>query len=790
MTHYQQSDSLSLAADSPLSGTGSFTPESAASDTDYAGWQWETILATVLGVAVPDRSALSGQEWLTITHDGATVPGAHQIWTAAWDTTPTSGAGSIAVYLNPALYTVGGAWNQFEQAPATALSGVPAGSYGTLQVQPSTFNAAGLALADVTDWFGSAAEELSGLARDASAPGSGISGSSAQVVAETFAKLATITLSLHDQMSSPVAYSNAIEQAGDAAARFLSNLWSAYSGWTAQPAYSPLGALVQLLEAIAEPGTGGQAVIADPQDTSYGDLTTDQAWATVEQQAKDLWLSLLTDGTAGFGGLDPLGHAALGGLVSQYDSAINALAPVVGPATPAVQRRTVGPGEATGGRGGPGGVGSHAGGTGPVDGGPNGTGGGANSGLFNVAAGPAVTGPAGGSPAGTGGSSDAPLFFAAGAAVGGGTAGSGPVAGGSTDGSSLATGAAGAGDPTDAPAAASLGSAGLGSAGLGSAALGSGSESANAPLAESAADTENLTVNSASLGALTSAATGAATGADGGAAAGAVTTGQPASELLSGAASSADGPVALSGAIGATGDTAAEDEVASLALAASTAFTGTIGKTGETPATSDRAAKTSTRKRAALAVLAIRQAPDAGSALGRSPDGSVLAQSAVPTLPGGPPSVRSGPVNTQLAPGGGTDGGASAGGLSGVPGGSTSPVSPAGSPASQSMTTSTTNPAGLLGNEGTGSLADGRMMPPGGLGGLGSQDRERQRVAYLPEEEEYWGTDPGAAPHISIGAPYGARPRLPDSTGRPEHIPGIGAIGNPAAEPDSRSDRR
>jgi hypothetical protein len=740
----KQSDSLSLATNVPLSGAGSYTPESAAGNADYTGWQWETILATVLGIPIPDRGALSGQPWLVVEHGGSTLPGAHQIWTASWDTKPTSGSGAISVYLDPSLYTVGGPWDQFQEAPAAALSGVPEGNYETLPMRPSSFQAIGLALASATNWFGATAQEFSDLALGTSSSGSDLAGSAQQVIADLFGRLGTITLSLHDQMSSPVAYSAAIEQAGEAATQFLANLWSAYSGWAQQSAHSPLGALVQLLTAIAEPGADGAYVIADPQDTPYGDLTTDQAWTTVEQQAKNLWLSLLTGETDGFAGLDPLGHAALSGLVSQYDSAISTLVPVAGPATPTIPPKQVGPGGAGGGGNNPPG---NAGG-----GGNNHPGGAGGPGLTQS---DMVTSGGGGGGGGGAGPGDVPpavivgmannsLLYGAGGPAGGGSSAGGPPGGGVTglSGTDTATGSGGSADAgTAAPPVA---------------------------FTESLVAGAPPPVGTPPVGTPPAGTPGAGTEA----------------ADLSTTANTSGGPAALSGAIGAVADDTTQSQSALSAIAESTAFTGTIGKTNEKAdgrTKSDDPAAHRKRKRAAASLMAPRQAPDAGSSLGRSPDGSVLEQSTVPTLTSGPPPVRSGPVNTQLVPSSSANGAAPPGAPAGAPASSASAARPAASlptgnpsPDGQSMANAVANPGG----EATTGTANGPMMMPPRMpgGGLGGQDAERQRLAYLPEDEEYWGTGP-ALPYNSIGSPHGPHPHLPDPIEAEEAIRTIGVIG-------------
>ena len=163
MVHYQQTDTLSLDTAVAVSGTGGASaPEQAAGDTDYAGWSWETILATVLNVQVADRSEVTGQPWLTIAQDGQSVPGAHLIWTANWSAKPKSGATSLSVYLDPGLYLGGGAWDRFVNAPSQALSG-PAGG---LPLAPPTFQAAQRALASVTTGIGKVSTNLGQLRHD------------------------------------------------------------------------------------------------------------------------------------------------------------------------------------------------------------------------------------------------------------------------------------------------------------------------------------------------------------------------------------------------------------------------------------------------------------------------------------------------------------------------------------------------------------------------------------------------------------------------------------------------
>jgi hypothetical protein len=344
MPHYQQSDSLSTTTDVPLSGTGTSTPEAPAGNDEYSAWQWEAVLATVLDIPIPDRSEVTGQSWLTIGHDGQGNPGSHLIWTAGWNASQNSGATSIQVYLNPALYTAGGAWDRFLNTPPQALSGVPSREYAGLPLVPPSFDAASFVMDSATNFWDSAAQQLALMHQDAiSGSFVGFQGNLAGVVGDLLGHLRTVAVQLHEQLTQPVRYSDSIETAGGSAVTFLNDLLSARSSWTQLVEHSPLGAVVTVLEQIATKDANGAFVIPDPQNTPYGDLTIDASWAVVEQHARNLWMGTLTGGTAGFTGLDLLGRTALSKMVNQFAVTTSALVPVVGPAPPSLQPNPVNP---------------------------------------------------------------------------------------------------------------------------------------------------------------------------------------------------------------------------------------------------------------------------------------------------------------------------------------------------------------------------------------------------------------------------------------------------------------
>jgi hypothetical protein len=339
---YQQHDSLSTITDVPFSGTGTSTPEAAAGNADYSAWQWEPVLATVLSIPIPDRSEVTGQPWLTVGHDGQGGPGSHLIWTAGWNAGQNSGATSIDVYLSPALYTAGGAWDRFANSPPQALSGVPSRQYAGLPLVPPSFDGASIVMASATNFWQSAAQQFRAMHDDATSGHIvGFQGNLARVVGELLDHLRTVTVRLHQQMTEPVRYSDAIEAAGGSAAAFLVDLLTAHSSWTELAEHSPLGAVVTVLEQIATKDPSGGYVIPDPQNTPYGDLTIDSSWAAVEQHAKDLWTGTLTGGSADFAGLDLLGRTALNKMVNQFAATTSALVPVVGPGSPPIQPKPV-----------------------------------------------------------------------------------------------------------------------------------------------------------------------------------------------------------------------------------------------------------------------------------------------------------------------------------------------------------------------------------------------------------------------------------------------------------------
>jgi len=731
-------------------------------DTNYADWTWETVLGNVLNVAMPDRSAVTGQPWLVITHGDDTLPGAHEFWNASWTGSKTKASGAISVYLNPALNDPQGPVSLFQAAP-NALAGVPDGTYSTpaygpLPMQPPAFQAVGLALANVTKWFGTAAQQFNTMGQSVQASGSG---EAAQMFADLFGRLRTVSASLYEQMSGgPVSYANAItDTAGGAAVWFLASLWSAYSGWTQQPAYTPSGAIVQMLQTVGQLQPDNTYVIKDPENTTYGDLTTDQGWATVEQQSKNLWLSLLTTGTGSFGGLDPLAHTALSSLIGQYDSAISVLQPVTGAAPRAGSPPPGSPPPAPPPPGAPRNLvlgpvsGSPPPAPPPVNG-PN------NLVVLGPVPGPQPSPPPDGDP------SNPPTV--------------GPPI-------NVQNGSVFQGPPNAPPPG------------------GPGASPPPGPVIGGLGATSRVAAFVEGPG-------GAAPTATGGAAAGTLV---PAGTTLPNA-----GPAVLSRAIGAVsndttsafGDQAPPQTSPGTFVADGVLLPGAIGKTSETSDQPKKPARAAPEVNNAAATA--RVAPVAGAALGRSADGAVLPQATVPTLSAKPPSIRSSAINTQLtatvthahvaSPAGAGVGSA---GTPVVPGGT--PVRPSGTPESHTQVAGLVHvPPGAPGEtSAANSNATGHdmvttlvldqngnpyagmngttMLPQAALGvrgiggGFGGPSTGQQRLSYLPEDEESWGTDPEES-DIELGTPRKRRQYEPNAEEEAEEveIPNrFGAIG-------------
>ncbi|HEY1702842.1 MAG TPA: hypothetical protein VGG75_24310 [Trebonia sp.] len=771
---------------------------SATNPTDnYSSWPWETVLGSVLDIGVPDRSAITAQSWLTIENQGSPTPGSHLIWSAGWDAAKNAAKGtsqsSIEVYLNPALYAGGGAWDLFVNAPSQALNTSGAG----LPLVPGTFSDAGRAVATAISTVNSVNQQFASLYHSVATETTSLNGSVAGLLQELLSGLQQVTLQFYDQMTSPVSYSDTIDTAGYSASTFLSDLRSAYTTWTGYGAYSPLGAIVQVLQQISGPDGSGAVVIPDPRNTPYGDLTTAPAWTAVESQAKNTWAGLLTGESGQFAGLDTLGRTALSKLVGQYAATAGALKPVLGPGLPQYQ-----PGSDGGGK--------HNNPT------PSGL---TNGTVFIPRPGgnppgtpPPGTQPPGAPPPATQG----PFVSTATAPPGGGGPG-GTFGGGGRfpPGAGAHLALTGTGGP------AGVGGTGTGATGAGLTGTGSGGQPGPGPLLP--------TASRLSFGAANFAVLPGTTQTGGGPAADATADPDENDLLADDSTLLATTNGAVNGPIGASSentprtrslatDTNSDDSTnGTSAQAKSGGFSGTIGSrarstpapASQTPTTETRISGTqtlATQSKAALgpagsatgAVSEARMAPVAGASVGGGTHGALLQQSAVPSVRVNTPGIMSSPVNTQQVPSAQpavtASPAAGAGDLTGGAGAlpthglaATSPAAPSSGAAPSSLANpagpaGTTGAANAVGPEGMAETERFGMMPP--MGGIGSGGYlsagalDHGRLAYLPQDQEAWGTSPGHSAPPAIGAAYHPGDSEPEYTGLPL-ITGIGASVRP-----------
>jgi hypothetical protein len=706
-----------------------------AAGGDYAGWGWEQVLTRVLGIGIPDRTQVTGQSWLTIRHGAPADPGMHLIFTGSRRDSRGAAGQSIQVYLNPAVYMQGGAWDSFVNTPARALSGVPAAMYGTLPVRPPSFQVAERSVASVASWLAAKARQFADAHEVLTSPSTGITGNAADVIGSLMLRLSGAAARFNQQLTTPVAYSGMIGAAGAAASSFLSDLWSAYSSWEQQPGYSPLGALVDIVQ--------GVAAAPDPTKTSYGDLTSDGPWAQIEGDAKTGWSGLLV-GSAGFAGLDPLSRAALGRLVAQYESTAHVLDPLLGPGQSSQNQPGSPPSHPGGG----------SGSAQPVS----------NGGIETVGSGGPV-------PVSSGGpvlvSSGGPVLVSSGGPVL--VSSGGPVlvtSDSEVPATSSQTGSGLVFPALLSPAAAATSQPSGGHPSAGSILPGDVSDGSSPPvtgnvlgapvpppLAIQDGTGPGTVVSNSGLNVAAS-ATGPVTG-------GVLTSANIAPTALAGTLAgplalltSGAGQVALQADGGPRQDSGGSAGTSNLAAAAGerTGLAGPIGR----PAAGAAAPGTATQNGIladggqSAAAGTVRTVPAAGFSLGSSPDGQVLPMSIVPRLATrGGSTLTSASFNLQAVPG--------------APG---------------------------TGETGAGQAGGAYMMAPMLPRSAGQQAQERTRQAFAPEDEESWDTAPRmpAAP-VRPDDPFAPGPHWPDSDPGPFTATGIGA-GHSAGQDSTTSDGR
>jgi hypothetical protein len=183
-------------------------------------------------------------------------------------------------------------------------------------------------------------------------------------------------------------------------------------------------------------------------------------------------------------------------------------------------------------------------------------------------------------------------------------------------------------------------------------------------------------------------------------------------------------------------------------------------------------------------VVKLTTVSGAGVAIGRAEARQPASPPAVAPVTGTAQATRSRPLNTDLVP-------ATAPASPGTVAGSAGPLASAGGepggpgiPVDGQAGRALGSEAGAPGPEGEPMT----MMPGMGAGG-GQRDQDRQRLAYLPQDEEYWGTDTSGAV-----APIGMRDVSDPPEQDFESSPALARIGagngtgtNGQARPDRRN---
>ncbi len=302
---------------------------------DYNGWNWEQTLVGVLGLHLPDRNDVTSQRWTAINFNSDGGSGLLRIFAATW----MSGADNqdIFVYLNPNLLQPNGIWDNYFNQPYQAITDAVQENYTGIQVDPLTFAIAAAEVQGVIDFYQNSSQTLQGLSNSLQGDASAFQGQAGGAFAQLVNNLYEATNSVAKQMTTPSNYATLISAAEDQVRTFVLSLWNAMAHWIAMLDHQPLGAIYQALENgnVITVDSDGNYQMATPNstDSSFGDLTTADAWLAIESSAKQLWLQSIASA------LDPIALTALTSLANSYLSAASGDQPLN---PPTLQQITVG----------------------------------------------------------------------------------------------------------------------------------------------------------------------------------------------------------------------------------------------------------------------------------------------------------------------------------------------------------------------------------------------------------------------------------------------------------------
>jgi hypothetical protein len=319
------------------------TAASAPGNNEYQNWNWEQILDTVLGLALPDRSEILEGRWTGIEQNSDGDNSKFYIFGVTWDWDGGSEASNqdALVYLAPAFTTPAAPWPVYQWAPYQGLSGVQSGQNfdsmylysppGTdVTLIPDSFTPMVNALEGVEGFYANAVLTLNaittGLQGDSSQFQGQAGGAFAQLMQNLLQQANYVSTTMGVPSSVTDSYSGQLYLAGLDADSFLFSLWNAYANWTQQLTFSPLGSILQALiqggVIVGTPGNWNTNPSVNPMESSFGNLASDDAWIQVEAVARKLWANTLN------ATLDTPARSSLLFLVNAYAAATASLQPL------------------------------------------------------------------------------------------------------------------------------------------------------------------------------------------------------------------------------------------------------------------------------------------------------------------------------------------------------------------------------------------------------------------------------------------------------------------------------
>ena len=320
-----------VGGDAPPSSKAVTPP---ATGNDYVGWNWEQTLVGVLGLALPSRDDIINEAWTAMNFNSPGGTGMYRIYAASWGNNNKD----TFVYLNPNLLQPGGALDNYIYQPKTALynavgtipdyTGLPAG------FDVRSFTAASDAVKAVTDFYNTTDTTFKGLSDSVAGDQSAFKGQAGAAFAQLMNNLYKVADSAYQQIGVKNNYAQLIASAGDNASAFLLSLWDGIVNWWSMVDHNPLGAIYQALldGGVTYGPQGGPYQLVNPTsfNSSFGDLTTADAWQNVENAAKALWKQSIVSA------LDPVAARALNALATSFTSTARSVQPLTPPTLQAI----------------------------------------------------------------------------------------------------------------------------------------------------------------------------------------------------------------------------------------------------------------------------------------------------------------------------------------------------------------------------------------------------------------------------------------------------------------------